>query len=390
MSKRIKVLYLITKSGWGGAQRYVYDLATRLPRERFDISVAAGGNGPLLARLRGTGVRVIPVASLDRDVAIRDEIRALAEIVRILLAERPDVIHLSSSKAGGLGAIAAFLYKLFTLNFKLLTIYTVHGWPFGEPRPRWQRMMIFSLTWLSTMLHNRVIVISAADLHAARWFVPDVKLRMIPLGIDAPVLLPRAEAQRELARYAAAPLDADTTLIGTVAELTRNKGLPFLVEAARHLHTSEPRRHWRIMIIGEGEDRALLASLIRSAGLSERISLLGFIPDATRLLPGFDVFVLPSLKEGLPYALMEAMASGLPVVASAVGGVPDLVTSSENGLLVPPGEGRALAGAITALLLAPERRALLGRAAAHTVTERFTFRAMLAYTLAAYRHAEDH
>lgn len=159
-------------------------------------------------------------------------------------------------------------------------------------------------------------------------------------------------------------------VVGTIANFYPTKGLDILIQASPllgNVHT---------VIIGDGP--------ARPASVPPRTHLLGTIPDAARLLPAFDVFVLPSRKEGLPYALIEAMAAGLPIVATTVGGIPEIITHEKNGLLVPVENPAALAAAIRRLVDDPSFRAQLGNAA-KTSAEKFSFAAQLANTLAVYR-----
>ncbi|TSD04618.1 MAG: group 1 glycosyl transferase, partial [Parcubacteria group bacterium Greene0714_36] len=184
--ERRKILFLITKSNWGGAQQYVYDIATNLPKDRFETVVAGGGNGILFAKLRDAGIKTISLSGLQRDVAILGEWRAFCEILRTLKKERPDVAHLNSSKAAALGALAVFICKILnpkpsTLNPR--TIFTVHGWPFLEDRSFLPRAIIFLISWITCFLCDRVILISKKDEETARRFLPRRKNIYIPHGL---------------------------------------------------------------------------------------------------------------------------------------------------------------------------------------------------------------
>lgn len=394
MERKQKIVYVITKSAWGGAQRYVYDLATRLRPEDFDIAVYCGGVGPLAKKLAAEGTRAISLPRLERDIKPGRELIALFELVQLFRRERPDVIHLSSSKAGGLGTVAAFAAKLLTLNpfdklragFKPLIVFTVHGWPFREDRPAWQRILIFLSSWLSTVLTDRVIVIDAADYRAARRFIPESKLVLIPHGIAPPDFLSSAEARTVLASHIGGVAGAGTILVGTVAELTRNKGIRYLIDAAHRikLKIQDSRFNIQVVVMGEGEERPILEREIERAGLADTIFLVGFVPDAGRYLKGLDLFVLPSVKEGLPYVVMEAMSAGLAVIATAVGGVPDLIRHGETGVLVPPKDPAALARAIADLALNPAKRRELAFAARARARERFLIEPMVERTRAVY------
>lgn len=384
-ANREKILYIITKSLWGGAQRYVYDLAANLPPGAFDIAVACGEGGPLTAKLALAGVRTIVIPSLRRDISAPQELRSLVSLVRTLRRERPDIVHLNSSKAGGLGAVAAFAYKLLTLNFKRLTVFTVHGWPFREPRPMWQRFGIFAASWLSTLLADRVILLSRSDYAAASRFIRRGKLRLIRHGLAPIAFRPRAESRRFFSQAIGRPILATEILIGATAELTANKGLTYLIDAINQVKSQIPNSKFQTVIIGEGELRGELERQIRSKGLGGRVHLLGFVPDAERYLRGLDLFVLPSLKEGLPYALMEAMAAGLAIAASRVGGIPDLIRDGGEGLLVPPADPSALARAIAALIGDQDRAGATGARARERLQDECRMETMLRRTIAAYR-----
>ena len=399
MDARKKILFIITKSVWGGAQRYVYDLAMHLPRDRFDVAVAAGGDGRLFDLLKEVGVRTIPIPALGRNIHIYHEWRSFWEIVKVIRRERPDVVHLNSTKAGALGAIAAFILKFLqpaTYNLQPNIIFTAHGWGFHEDRRRLARAAIFFVSWLSSLWQDTIIVLDAADRATAETFIPRRKLAWIPNGIGGidfnarPDSSGRAAARAFLAQKIGRSIHPDTILIGTIAELTKNKGLSYLIAA---LPVSSLSLDYRglgsivTVVIGEGEERTRLERQIADADLGTRVFLAGFIPDAARYLKGLDIFVLPSLKEGLPYAVMEAMAAGLPVVATRVGGVPDLITDGENGLLAPPKDPQAIAAALIRLAGSPETRAQIGLRARETIETNFPFDAMLRRTRALYDHA---
>lgn len=300
------MLYLITKSNFGGAQRYVFDLATHIPRERFEPVVAAGSEGPLLEKLRQAGVRIVTLPSLTRDVSIFADLHSFFAVVRLLKRERPDVLHLNSSKAAGLGALAGRLIGV------PMIIFTVHGWPFLENRSAGARAFIWLFSWITALLSHRVICVSGNDLrHAQRMLVVRHKACCIHNGIDQSMRFGSGEIIRS-----AFPTGAWIT--GTIGELTRNKNQSALIGEA--LHTGG----MYVAIVGEGEDRDKLQDMIDAHNLNERVKLFGYIP-AQEVLKGFDVFALPSLKEGLPYVLLEAKLAGLPIKAHRVGGVGEIL-----------------------------------------------------------------
>ena len=382
---RKKILYVITKSVWGGAQRYVFDLATNLSKDRFEIVVAAGGEGPLFYKLRNAGIRTINTPSLERNVHILNETSVFWQLLKIFHIEKPDIIHLNSTKIGALGALAAFVYKLLTLNFKLLTVFTVHGWGFKETRPRWQKFLIWLASWFSSFFQDKIILIDTADLKTAQRFIPRKKLVLIPNGINSPNFLSRAEARAFFSQKIGTPITNDVIVIGTIAELTKNKGLEFLVTAASQVKSITPTSKFIIPVMGDGENREKLKNQVNHLKLDGTVFLLGFLPDVSRYLKGLDIFILPSLKEGLPYTIMEAMAAGLPIITTKVGGIPDLIKPGFNGTLVSPGNPSELARAIRYIIENGDKAYIFGRNSLDIVKERFSLQVMLEKTTALYQ-----
>jgi glycosyltransferase involved in cell wall biosynthesis len=311
-----KVLFVITKSNWGGAQVYVYTLATNLKKQGVEVVVALGGTGKksatqglLAERLTETGVRTIFIQSLTRDVSVFREFRVLNELIRIIKVERPNVLHLNSSKAGGMGALAGRLCGVHNI------IFTAHGWAFRERRSPIARALIWLASWATVLLSHNVIVVSKKDYGDAPVLFSRRKISMIHNGIGMPLQLGSGEIIRK-----AFPAGAHIT--GTIGELNKNKNQIALIEEAR----KNPLMF--VAIVGEGETRAMLEAKIREYGLSDRVKLFGFSP-ARDVLKGFDEFALPSLKEGLPYVLLEARAAGLPIRANRVGGVSEILDASD-------------------------------------------------------------
>lgn len=305
-----KILYIITKSNWGGAQRYVYDLATNLPTDSFIASVALGGRGALQQKLADAQVPTIELTNVQRDISVSADMSGFASLYRTIRKEMPDVVHLNSSKAAGLGALAARVLGVPKI------VFTVHGWPFTEQRGRLWRSFAFVGSWVTAILAHDVIVISEVDLRIGKK-IPFCrkKLRLIHNGIDFSMPFGTGEHIRNA-------FPPGTHITGTVGELTQNKNHIALVEQA----SKDSSMH--VAIVGEGEEREMLEKKIEDYDLSDRVKLFGFMP-ASEVMKGFDTFAFPSLKEGLPYVLLEAKAAGLPIVANRVGGVPD-VLDAEN------------------------------------------------------------
>lgn len=317
---RKKILYVITKSNWGGAQRYVYDLATNLPRDRFDVVVALGRRddsdasyGVLDVNLAEKGIRRIPVESFRRDISFSLEFSALRELMEIFKKEKQEsdlVVHLNSSKAGGLGALAARIAGVKNI------IFTVHGWPFLENRSSISRILIWLASWLTLLLCHKVICISDYDLQLARRMPFTGKKTIRIYNGIAPIYFESGEKIRN-------EFPQGVKITGTIGELNKNKNQISLIEQAKQ----DPSMN--VAIIGSGENWIMLEEKIKEYGLKNRVKLLGFVPEAEKQLKGFDTFALPSLKEGLPYVLLEAKMAGLPIVANRIGGIPEILDSKD-------------------------------------------------------------
>ena len=364
MTGKKKILYVITKSNWGGAQRQVFDLATNLPEDKFETAVALGGGGLLKEKLDGAGIRTIAVETLGRDIKIFNDLISFFKIFQIIKKEKPDILHLHSSKVGFLGALIGRL-----LGIKKI-IYTVHGWMFLEKQPQWWTITMRFFSWLTILLTHKTIAVSENDKNASADFIGvKNKITVIPNGINTINFLEKSEARKKI-------LPNQKTLdgefwFGTIAELHKNKGLNFAIEA---LDKNLPAV---LVIVGEGEERKNLERLILERELQEKVFLVGQIDNTATLLKAFDVFLLPSTKEGMPYSILEAGAAGRPVIASNVGGLPEIITDMESGILVRAGRPAEIRKAMEFLINNPERRAAFGAALQSVVAEKFGLSKML-------------
>ncbi|MDB5244327.1 MAG: hypothetical protein JWN18_197 [Parcubacteria group bacterium] len=305
-----KIIFVITKSNWGGAQRYVYDLATSLPTRTFEVSVAFGQSGRLAEELTKASVATFPILSLQRDVSVVADLKSLFELTRLFKQESPDVVHLNSSKAAGVGALAARLAGVPRI------IFTAHGWPFAEKRSMLWRTFAYLGSWATALLSHVVIVVSKNDLNVGRGLpFSAYKMHLVYNGIDPHIPFASGAVIRN-----AFPAGAHIT--GTIGELTHNKNQISLIEQAR----SNPSMF--VAIVGEGEERAALEAAIAEYQLRDRVKLFGFMP-AIEVMKGFDEFALPSLKEGLPYVLLEAKVAGLSIDANHVGGVGEILNTKD-------------------------------------------------------------
>lgn len=372
-----KVLYLITKSNFGGAQKYVYELAVAAKAEGHSVVVAYGGTGAagattglLATKLTEVGIPVFPIKHFQRDMSPFDDSKAFLEIIQLIRKERPDILHVTSSKAGGIGALAGRLCRV------PIILFTSHGLTMDETwRPKLQQRLIWLGTWCTLALAHRTIMISTETYERARALpYMNNKVVLIKNGIAPFPLLEKTIARAQLGPT----IPLNTLWIGGVGELHPNKNWSALVEAMETLPSSV-----HLLIIGDGEQRELLTALIDQRDLLGRVHLLGYTKDASTYLSAFDIFVLPSKKEGLPYVLLEAGLARLPVVASNLPGNQDIIQTGETGFLVES-TPEMLAASLEILTRDEAMRRRLGMALYTSVKTNFSIEAMLAATFALY------
>lgn len=375
MGKKIKILYVITKSNWGGAQRYVYDLATNIPKEIFEPVVIFGGEGKLKEKLLNKNIRFISIPRLNRDINLFEDFYVFFRLLKIFSEEKPDIIHLNSSKIGGLGALAGRLARVPKI------VFTAHGWPFKEDRSWCQIIFIKFASQLTVALSHLTIAVSKKDFSdGSAFFSNKNKLRFIHNGIEGQIIETRDNAMRALSLEN--KLSPSSIVVGTIAELHKNKSISYAVKSAKIL--SDNNIKVTFVVIGEGEERKKIEETITMKNLNRSVFLLGKRSDAAKFLLAFDIFFLSSIKEGLPYVLLEAGAAGLPVVATKVGGTPEIIDHMKNGILVPPKNPKAMAEAIKFLIDNPEKRREFGEKLKEKVGKEFRLETMIEKTVNLY------
>lgn len=338
-----KILYIITQSKFGGAQKYVLDLATAFAAHN-SVSIAVGELSdqdphffqPLESHPE---ISVHRLTYLQRGINPIRNLQSIDELLRLYRQLQPDIIHINSSMAGFTASLAAHWYNR-TAAKKLAVVYTAHGFVFDEPLPGLVRQIYIWIERLGAHWKDRIITVSDQSK------VSGIKHHIAPLesfitihngiSLDTSVFLTREQARQELG------LSPEARVVGSIASHYPTKGLTYLVEAATKIDDQQ----LQFAIIGDGPQKSRLQFLIDSHTLTERFHLLGEKPQAWKYLKAFDLFVLPSVKEGHPYALLEAGLACLPVVATRVGGIPEIIEDDVTGWLVAPADSRALAAVI--------------------------------------------
>lgn len=341
VSAVLRVAQLVTTLARGGAQATVLG-SSRLRAEGIDVTVLAGtddpGEGTHWADVRSEGIKVVAVPCLRRSVDPSTDLRALWWLVRWLRANRPDVVHTHSAKAGMLGRIAARIVGI-------PAIHTVHGWTaasvqggrFAEPR----RRALVEVERRLARLCQALVVVTPFD--AAEGLTCGIgspaQYRIIRSGID---LADPREGHRRRNRIRSRLGLEDRFVVGAVGRLSDQKDLRTLVSGFARANLAEGE----LVVVGDGPRRLDLERQVQQLGLSDRVRFLGQRPDAAKLIGAFDVLVSTSLWEGLPRTIIEAMAAEVPVVATPVGGVAEVVHHGETGTLIPVSDPGAVAAAL--------------------------------------------
>ncbi|HET8721097.1 MAG TPA: glycosyltransferase [Nitrospira sp.] len=349
---RTKVMLLAVGLGVGGTETHVLELASGIDRSKFDVTVCSlKGAGCLVDELRRRGVRVVCL-----DGAGKFDVRVLFRLWRLIRRERPDVIQSFLFWAN----LSARL--LGRLSRAMRVVCSYHDEIVSEGRL--VRMIDrFTFRWSDAV----VCCSEAVRRSVSRCLdAPAARQTIIPFGVDAGRFAATDGAtRREL------NLKEDRPTVGTVCRLVEpKKGISVLLRAIAALKEQNSDPQCQLLIVGDGPARPALEALSRQLGLSDRTVFAGARRDVARILPLLDLFVLPSLYEGFGIAILEAMAAGKPVVASAVGGIPEFVVAGETGLLVEPGNAAALGEAIESLVRDPAAATRMGmRGRARVVAE---------------------
>ncbi len=356
----IRVLHVITRLDRGGSAENTLLTVAGTDPNRYATTLAVGPTqGPRSRteeRARQRGVRFVEVRHLVRPIRPLRDLWALQALWRLMRRERFHIVHTHTSKAGLLGRMAARLART------PIVVHTPHGHVFyGYYGTRLTRLFVWLERWAAHWT-DRIVALTAQDAeeHVDFGIGPADQFAVIHSGVDfGPFDVPgcgREQTRRLLG------LDAQGVVIGTLGRLTAIKGQADLVRAFAIVYR-QVSDAW-LLLVGDGEERDDLASLAGDLGVVDRVVFAGWRDDIAAVLRAMDIFALSSLNEGMGKALVEAMYVGLPSVATAVGGIPELIEHGREGLLVPAQQPDQLATAMIELAADDEMRCRLGEAAA--------------------------
>lgn len=379
--RSVRVLHVITACTLlGGAQRNTLLTVEGLRRRGYDVELASGPGEPMVEAARRLGVPLTIFPSMVRNISPLRDIRCLFENLRLLSRHAFDIVHTHSTKAG---IIARFAARHAGVP---IIVHTIHGTPFRRELSPVLNRVAMLLERAAASGTDRLIAVAELikqEFLAARICSPEV-IETIYSGIDFTDFDIDVDVDQKKRRLGI-PLDHD--VVGTVGHLLEHKGHIYLIEAAERVLRTIP--NVTFLIAGEGRYRAETVAAIVARGLERRVLLLGARDDVPELLRVMDVYVQPSIAEGLGRSVTEALYTRRAVVATAVNAVPELIEHDRTGLLVPPRSSRAIADAIAHLLAHPDTRRVLGNNGHHRVFSEFSSVAMLDRIDSLYRRLLD-
>jgi glycosyltransferase involved in cell wall biosynthesis len=364
----VKVIRVIARLNIGGPAIHVINLTADLDPARFQSLLVTGtesrGEGSMLDLARARGVTPIIIPGMMGDLTLNQrDLEALIALYRLFRRERPHVVHTHTAKAGVLGRVAARLARV------PVVVHTFHGHVlhgYYGPLKNW--LLRRAERGLGVLSDRLVTVSEQVKRDLLRYRVARAeKITVIPLGLDLDPFLASGRLngtlRRELGMGDAEPVVA---IVGRIFPIKNHR--LFLEAAARVAAELDSAR---FVVVGDGVLRPAMEDCTRALGIADRVVFTGWRRDLPSIYPDLDVLVVSSDNEGTPVSAIEAMAAGCPVVATRVGGLPDLIADGETGCLVPPHDSAALAAGILRVLRDRQLARSLGEAARETVAERF-------------------
>ena len=364
MGKLQTILLIIDVASIGGGQQHVLALAKRLTARGLRVAVACEAKGYLVEELYHGNIPHYAVRLSESP-----SVRGLADLAKVIRASGAQLVHTHGGTAGFYGRLAARWVG------DIRTVHTYHGIHYLHDKRLRRRYLHRAIDRFLLRWTDEVICVANSDKDLAlreKLALPD-HVSVIYNGIDL-AQFDRRTGQRN-----------DHFIVGTVGRLHEQKGHIYLLQAAALIHQAYSQVRFRI--IGDGQLRESLETQSRALGLNGIVEFLGARIDVPAQLRQFDLFILPSLWEGLPYVLLEAMAAGVPIVTTDVDGVREMITGGRGGIVVPSRNAHALAAAVIDLMGNGARRADLGVKGAQVIKERFSLDAMIEQTVAVYSRA---
>ncbi len=374
---RMKVLHVHTLPVVSGSGINTYLTMKGTPVERFEVALACAPGGKLNEIVREAGMDVHEVRNLVQPLHPLKDILALFEIVRILRREKIDIVHTHNSKAGFLGRLAG------RLAGTPVVIHTVHGFAFHQAESLWRRTIFRLLERLAAPWADHTIFISQPMIDWARkeGILRGTSYSKIYSGIDLNAFHGYGKKEQRRLREELG-LNKESRIIGFVSKLWEGKGHEIALSAMVRVVEDIPDA--KLLLVGEGPIKPKLMELSRKLRIERSVVFAGFRTKIAEITSLCEICILPSFFEGMGRVLLEAGACGKPVVASNVGGIPDVVVDGVTGFLVPPGDPVALSDAVIRIMREPKSARKMGEAARKRINEKYDARTMVREITALY------
>jgi glycosyltransferase involved in cell wall biosynthesis len=355
-----KVAQLVTLSEMGGAQKHVLLLSRELKKKGYDVTVFTSAGGKLIENIKESGMEVVLVPDMVREINPAKDMKAMMFLCRAFKEGGYDIVHCHSSKAGILGRIAARLAGVKRI------IYTAHGFVFNEPMSVLKMYIYVNIERIGAAFGNKVIAVSRKDCDTAieNRITRRDKLVYVPNAIpeiSGQQLRDVSEVKKEL------NIEENEFVLGTISNFYETKGHVYLIEAVKKLYDEGYR--FKTIFAGQGPKLEAMMELARDY---RDIVFLGYREDNYDVMNTFDLFVLPSIKEGMPYVVLEAMSMGKPVLCTKVGALTDMITDGVNGYIVEPQESGLLYEKLKWIMNNMDRLKGVGNAGKAYVNENFS------------------
>lgn len=350
----------------GGPAIHMEILSKYLPSDRYETILVGGrveeDEKDKSEELRARNINVILLDQMKRQVTLWDDLKSLRQLIRLLRREQPDIVCTHTAKAGAIGRVAAFIARV------PIIVHTFHGHVFRNYFGKIKTLVFIQIERFLALITDQIIAISPSqykDITEIFRIAPARKVAMVRLGLE---LQPFINLQHSDELKAAIGLPPESRLLGFVGRLVPIKNTGMALQVLESLLKEDERYH--LCIAGDGEEREKWEEYARQQKIDQHVHFLGWIEKIESVLAGIDILILTSLNEGTPIAVIEAMASQVPVVATAVGGVPDLIRHEQNGFLVPIDDVEGMIRCIKQIMVSPQAtRAMMQNAAAGIIDQ---------------------
>ena len=367
MKKKI-IVHLQLLPILSGVQNVTLDEIKSIDADRYCIYVVCKEKGGLTDELDRLNVRYFLIKSLNRNISISKDILAFVKLLLLLKQLKPDILHTHSSKTGILGRLVAFVLRI-------PVIHTVHGFPFDSTDSKILKYFYYLLESMCCKLSKYLIVLNSSDLKIANEMVgnSNCEIKLIPNGVDLSIYPKRLDSRQKniLKKELLKITVVDSVVVGMVGRLWPQKNPLLLLKSFINLYNNYPELNLYLYFVGDGELHESIDKLIKINKLENRIILMGWRTDIIYVLQSIDIFVLPSLWEGLPLSILEAMSSHLPIIASDIPGNRDLVKNGINGLLFKSNDSSSLFNALEFLVLNETKRDEFGTNSYQIIRNKF-------------------